>query len=165
MMCCKVPYIEEFDKAPGQWCAHAVPGRGCGIYENRPTSCRAFFCSWMLDPAFGPEWKPDRAKFVVYLQRNGVHLQVAVDPSFPSAWTKSPYHARIRQWAREGAEVGRFVFVRIGQRMIAVLPDREVDIGVVGLRDEIVVSRKPGPAGLVYDVVVQRAPARPLDVA
>ena len=104
MMCCKVPAIEEFAKPPGVWCKHAVSGKGCGIYAERPGSCRAFYCLWMQDASFGPEWKPEKAKFVVYVQRNGVNLQVAVDPSFPNAWTKPPYQARIRQWVADGAE-------------------------------------------------------------
>jgi hypothetical protein len=51
------------------------------------------------------------------------------------------------------------VFVRIGMRMIALLPDREVDLGRVEAADEIVVSRQPGPAGLVYAVEVKRGAA------
>ena len=38
MMCCKVPAIEEFAKPPGVWCRHAVSGKGCGIYADRPGS-------------------------------------------------------------------------------------------------------------------------------
>ena len=159
MMCCKVPYIEEFNKAPGVWCQHAAPGKGCAIYETRPGTCRSFYCTWMQDPKMGPEWKPDRAKFVVYLQRNGRNLQVAVDPSFPNAWTRAPYYAQIKQWAKGGAEAGQFVFVRIGQRMIAVLPDRDQDIGVVDPADEIVVARKPAASGYTYTAEVKRRAA------
>jgi hypothetical protein len=81
---------------------------------------------------------------------------VAVDPSFPNAWTRPPFYARIKKWAADGAASGQFVFVRIGMRMIALLPDREVDLGRVEAADEIVVSRQPGPAGLVYAVEVKR---------
>jgi hypothetical protein len=159
MMCCKVPAIEEFAKPPGVWCRHAVAGKGCNIYADRPGSCRAFYCLWMQDESFGPEWKPEKAKFVVYIQRNGANLQIAVDPSFPNAWTRPPYEARIRQWVADGAERGRFVFVRIGSRMIALLPGRDVDLGRVDSDDEIVVSRRPGAVGLVYDVEVKRGSA------
>ena len=157
MMCCKVPYIEEFNKAPGVWCQHAARGKGCAIYDARPEGCRAFYCSWMQDAGLGPEWKPDRSKFVVYLQRNGINLQVAVDPAFPNAWMKPPYYAQIKQWARQGADGGQFVFVRIGQRMIVALPDADRDIGTVAPEDQIVVSRKPGAAGFVYDIDVKRS--------
>ncbi len=159
MMCCKVPYIEEFQKPAGVWCRHAVPGKGCGIYASRPGACRAFYCLWMQDESFGPEWKPEKAKFVVYVQRNGVNLQIGVDPSFPNAWTRPPFYARIKRWAAEGAERGRFVFVRIGARMIAVLPDRDQDLGTVAPEDDIVVSRRPGAAGPSYEVEVTRARA------
>lgn len=157
MMCCKVPAIEEFAKPPGVWCRHATSGKGCGIYEERPGSCRAFYCLWMQDESFGPEWKPEKAKFVVYVQRNGVNLQVAVDPNFPNAWTKAPYQAQIRKWVADGADRGHFVFVRIGARMIALLPDRDVDLGRVDAGDDIVVSRQPGAAGPIYDVEIRRA--------
>lgn len=158
MMCCKVPAIEEFAKPPGVWCRHAVSGKGCVIYADRPESCRAFYCLWMQDSSFGPEWKPEKAKFAVYLQRNGTNLQIGVDPSFPNAWMRPPYYARIKKWAIEGADRGQFVFIRIGPRMIALVSDREIDLGRVDAQDEIVVSRKPGPAGLVYDVEVKRRP-------
>jgi hypothetical protein len=101
-------------------------------------------------------WKPEKAKFVVYVQRNGANLQIAVDPGFPNAWMKAPYQARIRQWVAEGAERGRFVFVRIGPRMLALLPGRDVDLGQVDASDEIVVSRRPAAAGFAYDVEVIR---------
>ena len=156
MMCCKVPYIKEFEKPAGVWCKHAVPGKGCGIYDSRPGSCRAFYCLWMQDASFGPDWKPEKAKFVTYIQQNGVNMQVAVDPNFPNAWTREPYYGQIKQWAREGAEHGRFVFVRIGPRMIAVLPDREVDLGRVDPQDNITVARRPGPAGVTYEVEVKK---------
>ena len=80
-----------------------------------------------------------------------------VDPL--NLWTRPPFEARIRKWVSEGAEHGQFVFVRIGQRVIALLPDRDVDLGRVDSLDEIMVSRKPGPSGPAYDVEVRRAKA------
>jgi hypothetical protein len=159
MMCCKVPHIEEFDKPAGVWCKHAAPGKGCAIYAERPGSCRAFFCLWMQDASFGAEWKPDRAKFVTYVQGNGVNLQIAVDPAFPNAWRKEPYYGRIKQWARDGAEDGRFVYVRIGPRLIAVLPDGERDLGPVDPNDDIFVARKRDAAGFVYAIEVRKRAA------
>jgi hypothetical protein len=156
MMCCKVPEIAEFKKPPGVWCQHAGRGKGCAIYADRPETCRAFYCTWMQDAALGPEWKPDKSKFVIYLQRNGINLQVAVDPAFPNAWMKAPYYAQIKKWAQQGADAGQFVFVRIGERLIAALPDGDRDIGTVAAEDQIVVSRKLGAAGFVYDVEVKR---------
>ena len=93
------------------------------------------------------------------------NLQIAVDPSFPNAWMRPPYYARIKKWAADGAAQGRFVFVRIGMRMIALLPDREVDLGRVEPSDDIVVSRQPGPTGLLYAVEVKRREGAPAVVA
>jgi hypothetical protein len=46
--------------------------------------------------------------------------------------------------------------------MIAVLPDREVDMGRVDPQDQIVVSQRSGPAGAIFDVAVRQAdPAAP----
>jgi hypothetical protein len=59
---------------------HAVFGKGCGVYADRPASCRAFYCSWMQDESFGPDWKAEKSKFVVYMQANAPNLQIAVDP-------------------------------------------------------------------------------------
>ena len=55
------------------------------------------------------------------------------------------------------AALSVFVFVRIGPRMIAVLPDREVDLGRVDPQDNITVARRPGPAGVTYEVEVKKA--------
>jgi hypothetical protein len=157
MMCCKTPTIKELEKPPGVWCRHAVTGKGCGIYENRPPVCRSFYCHWMLNPHLGPEWKPDRAKFVLYGDapsggRQVIH--VAVDPSFPDAWTKPPYFAAIKKWAADGAEQDRLllVLVQIGARFIGVLPDRIVELGSLDPQVPLVLSRKRGPTGYTYEI-------------
>jgi hypothetical protein len=49
--------------------------------------------------------------------------------------------------------------------MIALLPDREVDLGRVEPSDQIVVSRQPGPAGFVYAVEVKPRGATSAGVA
>jgi hypothetical protein len=159
-MCCKLQHIAELQKPIGVWCPHVVLGKGCGIYGERPGSCRQFFCLWMQDKDLGPEWKPDRAKFVLYLQRNSPNLQVAVDRNVPSAWRREPYRGRLARWAREGAEHGRFVFVRIGARVIVILPDGERDIGEVAQEDDIRIARRMTPAGFDYAVEVVKGGAR-----
>ena len=152
MLCCKVLDIREFKKPPGAWCVHAVSGKGCGVYANRPGFCRAFYCRWMYDPGFGPEWKPDRAKFVVMPpDPRGRFLHILVDPGYPDAWTKPPYLAEIKRWAADGIAREQFVLIRIGSRLIVVLPDREVRLGEVDPYAQIIVSREYGPAGAIYD--------------
>jgi hypothetical protein len=132
MMCCKVPPIPELGKPAARWCRHAVPGNGCGIYENRPQVCRRFYCHWMVDPALGPEWKPDKAKFVMFPDPDCAEMyNVMVDPAFPDAWRRPPFFAAIESWVAAGATHGRFALVHIGSRLTAVLPDRVVELGTV----------------------------------
>ena len=39
----------------------------------------------------GPEWKPERAKFVL-VNSEGGHITAFVDPGFPGAGAASPYY-------------------------------------------------------------------------
>lgn len=137
-MCCKIPGIPETDSPPGRWCRHVLPGRGCGIHPTRPETCRAFFCHWLENPNLGPEWKPDRAKFLLYTEAGGRRLVVGTDPAAPGAWRREPYYAQFKRWAALGAASNRQVIVFSGKRATAVLPDRDVDLGAVEIGDEIV---------------------------
>jgi hypothetical protein len=157
MMCCKTLTIKELEKPPGVWCRHAVTGKGCGIYESRPPVCRSFHCHWMLNPHLGTEWKPERAKFVLY--GNAPHgdqqvIHVAVDPNFPDAWTKPPFFAAFKKWVADGAAQDRMVLVlvQIGARFIGVLPDRIAELGCIDPKVPLVLSRKRGPAGNTYEI-------------
>jgi len=154
MMCCKVLHIKELEKPAGVWCRHAVARKGCGIYPERPPICQDFYCQWMRSPDLGPEWKPDKAKFVIYFQPDMALLHVNVDPNFPKAWTKPPFYPAIKRWAIDAAERRQFVLVRIGAHLIAVLPDRDVDMGQVDPAARLIVSRRQGPAGFIYEVEV-----------
>jgi hypothetical protein len=164
-MCCKVLNIKELKKPPGLWCSHALPGKGCGIYADRPSVCQAFYCGWMIDAKFGPEWKPQKAKFLVWIQPDAAMLHVAVDPDYPNAWTKPPFYAQIKRWAAESAASKRFVFVRIGPRLISVLPDREVDLGVVDPEDKLLVTQRPGTTTFDVEVLPRESVAPPPDWA
>lgn len=146
-LCCKVIAVADFDKPPGVWCAHCVRGKGCGIYETRPTDCRTFFCEWMLEKSIGADWKPERAKFALVMGEGG-HLTAFVDPGVPSAWRSAPYYEAFKRLAAQGvsATPPRIITIRIGARVIIVLPDREIDIGNVG-PDELV-QLVPGPNGI-----------------
>ena len=43
-LCCTALAVPELDKPNGVPCKHLTP-EGCGIYEDRPPSCRAFECA------------------------------------------------------------------------------------------------------------------------
>lgn len=61
-LCCKVMAIHELEKPRGEWCPHAC-SKGCGIYSERPQSCRDFICCWLAG-WFQEDERPDRSKVV-----------------------------------------------------------------------------------------------------
>ena len=150
-LCCKVAAVDEIAKPIGVWCPHCVGQKGCAIYASRPPSCRTFYCQWMLAKGLGPEWKPERAKFALIKSAGGTHLTALVDPGFSSAWRRSPYYENLKQWALEAVQklpAMWLVDVMIGTRCIVILPDREVDIGVLSA-DEMIGLERKAPGGLV----------------
>jgi hypothetical protein len=46
--CCALMAVEELNKPAGKRCDH-LTAAGCGIYEERPQTCREFQCSWHLN--------------------------------------------------------------------------------------------------------------------
>ena len=143
-MCCKVFRIEEVEKVAGQWCRHVVPGRGCGIHATRPGICRTFFCHWLQNGTLGPEWKPERAKFLLYTENAGRRLVVGTDPAAPAAWRKAPYYAMFKRWAAVNLGKGFQILVFHGTRATAVLPDRDVALGTVNVGDTVLYHTADG---------------------
>ena len=70
--CCLELAIEDpvLSKPAGALCAHCAPGRGCGIYEARPATCRDWHCGWRALAWLGEAHRPDRW---------GVLVQVTAD--------------------------------------------------------------------------------------
>ena len=138
-LCCKVVSVADFDKPAGKWCPHCCPGHGCGIHAMRPFVCRGAYCEWMICKGLGPEWKPERCKFVLFKTNDGRRLTAHVDPGFPSAWRVSPYYENFKIWAAEGLrqEPMHVVDAMIGERLTVILPDRDEEVGVLEA-DELV---------------------------
>lgn len=155
-LCCKVFRIPEVDKLPGEWCRHVVQGGGCGIHATRPDVCRTFFCHYLRNPNLGPEWKPERSRFVLYTEVGGRRMVVAADQAAPTAWRKAPYYAQLRRWAALGLQHDRQVLVFNGKRATAVLPDRDHDLGTVEVGDEVLYH--PGANGVRVELR-RRSPA------
>lgn len=109
----------------------------------------------MLEKSLGPEWKPDRAKFVLFVTAEN-HLAACVDPGFPTAWRQPPYYEALKRWARlyaaDPTSAWPGVDIWIGQRCIVMLPDREVDLGIVAPHEAIRVDARMTPAGETLDV-------------
>jgi hypothetical protein len=141
-LCCKVYSIKELSKPAGRWCTHAVRGAGCAIHPDRPPSCRHFFCSWLVDPNLGPEWKPEIARFVLSSDATHRAILVTVDPGMPLAWQREPYYALLKKFSEVFFRIDQKVLVSLGGRVTVILPDREVPIGVVGPGEEIVLWRE-----------------------
>jgi Fe-S-cluster containining protein len=162
-LCCKVAAVEEIAKPIGAWCPHCIRQKGCAIYQERPASCRTFYCQWMLAKGLGPEWKPERAKFALIKSAGGTHLTALVDPGFPSAWRRSPYYENLKHWAVEAAQKLPdlwLVDAMIGPRCIVILPDREVDIGILGA-DEMIRLEYTGTPGAMIEARKVKATLAP----
>ena len=158
-LCCKVVSITLFDKPAGQWCSYAKPGKGCGIHSTRPFVCRSHFCEWMIAKGLGDEWKPERAKFALIVRNDGNRLTAHVDPGSPNAWKREPYYTNFKRWAAEGAlrRPVKLIDIMIGERLIVVLPDRDVEFGVLAAGEAIAMTRYPD--GRLEPSVVKHAAA------
>jgi hypothetical protein len=60
----------------------------------------------------------------------------------------------IKAWAREALAKGQQVVVMIGYRTIVILPDRDVDFGMLAPDEIIVMGEAQGIAGPVYEPLV-----------
>ena len=158
-LCCKVFDVPSLAKPAGRWCQHCLPGKGCGIHETRPEHCRAFFCQWMTDASFGPEWKPDIAKFVITVDPISRYLLVQVDPGQPKAWRQEPYLGTFRRWAEALLAHDRLVIVFNNKSGTVITPKDEVELGVLGPQDRIAVKLRITPQGPVYDIARNKVPA------
>ena len=138
-LCCKTMVIPELAKPKDSWCPNFVRGSGCAIYADRPKSCRDFTCYWLLDPGMGPEWKPDRCKMVLDARQDW--LVVHVDPAAQSPWRQEPYFSYLVEMSARNIARGARVLVMERGRTIIILPDGDVDLGVVTPQDRIVVNK------------------------
>ena len=153
-LCCKVYTIKELSKPAGRWCVHRVRGSGCGIHPDRPRSCRDFFCSWLVDPNLGPEWKPEVCRFVLSADATHRAIMVTVDPGRPLAWKREPYYAVLKQFSEVFFRIDQKVLVNLNGHITVILPDRDAPIGLVAPGEEIVIWREAG----AYGARLQRAP-------
>ena len=100
-LCCDLIPVKEIGNLPFHGCQfkrsvlHAA-GPGCGIYQRRPYSCRAWRCMWLKSsPENVPdEMRPDRAGFVIdenldLIRVQGAEMVVAqvwVAPGHENDW-------------------------------------------------------------------------------
>ena len=121
-LCCKLLSIEELEKPPALTCRHCTTGTGCGIYADRPTECRGFFCDYLLDPALGEEWQPARSGMVVAFEDYSNAIVIHVDDATPLVWQAEPFASQIRAWATAGSGANTQVIVWQGDTKIVIAP-------------------------------------------
>lgn len=63
--CCIAFDVGALEKPAGVPCAHLEAEGGCGIYPERPGSCRAFACGWLTDATRPDDERPDRLGVIV----------------------------------------------------------------------------------------------------
>lgn len=78
-------------------------------------------------------------------------LAVYVDQGRPGAWRDEPFFSTLKEYAIQFAPIRAQVVVYIGQRAIVILPDREVDLGIVGDDKLIVTGERSTPFGVELD--------------
>jgi hypothetical protein len=76
-VCCVVPKIDEpaLQKLPGCRCPNAAGDGSCAIYEQRPRTCREFYCGWRLADWIDERLRPDQS---------GIFIRLTGDPSLVS---------------------------------------------------------------------------------
>ena len=142
--CCSCFTIAELDKPAHVLCSHSVPGGGCDIYPDRPNSCRVFYCAWRSWDAVPDDWRPDRTGFVIGGKlAPGSSLTVTADPARPFSWREEPYYSQLVEWGRQAPAQDSQVAVFVEKRVIMLLPEGELDLGVIG-PDEVVVKDEKG---------------------
>lgn len=143
-LCCKVLEVPSLAKPPGQWCAHVVQGRGCGIHGRHPADCQAFACGWLTAMDLGPEWKPEVSRFVLRDESDARRLCIDVDPGFPDAWKKPAYYPLIKRWAQAVRDRTGCVLVYAGARTTVVFPEEDIAIGTLDSGRPLVVGYLKG---------------------
>jgi hypothetical protein len=70
--CCTTMGVSELNKPEHVACLHLKSPNGCGVYENRPKSCREFKCLWLSGVVENDELRPDLCGVVWTWQPNAV---------------------------------------------------------------------------------------------
>lgn len=151
-LCCKVMEVAALDKPIGQWCPHCVVGSGCGIYGSRPPACHSFECSYLVDLNLDPAWEPRRSRIVLVCVGGTNRISAHVDPGRPDAWRRAPYYAQLKAWSRQAVAARGQVVAYVGRRATVILPDRDVDLGIMADDEVIVTSGLRTPVGLRIEV-------------
>ncbi|WP_310539312.1 YkgJ family cysteine cluster protein [Phenylobacterium sp.] len=111
-------------------CAHRGKG-GCGIYPDRPASCRSFECVWLMDPEMPHRFRPDQTQVVLDQDADAKRLIARCDTANPRAWRREPMYSALKRHAADIWGTGRLVIAVAGRRTWVITPREDVDLGDV----------------------------------
>lgn len=153
-MCCKLLSVASLNKPRQQWCSHCDIGVGCKIYESKPRECSAFHCGYLLNNELAEAWKPVHCRMVLDFEPHANRIVVHVDSGRNDAWKREPYYSEIKRWAVGASQNQGQVIVWQGLDAVAVLPDREINLGRVRSDQLIITSEKRTSTGITFDVIL-----------
>jgi hypothetical protein len=98
-LCCRLLPVKSIGKKAGTRCIHQKHGKGCKIYERRPSCCRLWSCAWLTGNDTTDLRRPDRAHYVIDCMPEFIKLsddatgeihkvpvvQIWIDPRYPNA--------------------------------------------------------------------------------
>jgi len=117
-LCCKLLAVPAIDKPKDQWCSHAKPKAGCGVYETRPESCREFNCLWLQGLGGGAlALRPDRLHGVMTATTDGENICLHEDPGYRGA-ARQTLKSSLENWRQ--AKRGRYVIVLCGDERVFI---------------------------------------------
>ena len=135
-VCCTALGIPELEKPKGVDCRFCDTGRGCTIYARRPEPCVDFYCSYLLSPALGDEWKPTTSHMVLGYMAEADVIIIYTDRAYPGLWRQEPYLTRVKKWAV--SDIG-YVLIWDADGARALVNGDEFALGL--LRDDQVIVR------------------------
>ncbi|HJT42785.1 MAG TPA: hypothetical protein VJ750_04715 [Rhizomicrobium sp.] len=153
-LCCKLLGVQEIRKPAGMMCGQCVEGSGCRIYDSRPRQCRLFNCYFLTNPRLREQWRPSKSRMVIVVSPDGLRLGVFVDPARPGAWRREPFYSTLKEWSRQALAtpgVMGQVLVSVGKHTMAILPDRNVDVGLVEEDEVVITEAVPGLTNLSFN--------------
>jgi hypothetical protein len=121
-LCCKLLPIKpgvlpSGHKPAGARCIHQRHGKGCMIYDSRPSSCAIWNCRWLVNDDTADLPRPDRSHYVLDImpdfliardntgsmpERTFEVVQVWVDPDYPDAWREPRMLAYLERRGTQG---------------------------------------------------------------
>jgi hypothetical protein len=113
--------------------------------------CRNFHCAYLQIPEIGEHWHPKRSQML--LAWTPRRITVHVDTAWPGAWRAEPYYSELRRWAALGSQNLRQIIVYVGRQCTVMLPDRNVDLGLLDGDEHIISRQLQTPLGVLTEVL------------